>query len=92
MIRVPFGPCDIKVSRKGRKPCWSEDSVVNCMLRFKEFRWVRNCCVCSDLWITNVSPSNLSHILGGLDEELKALVSKYSMKMWLPLDLEGIPW
>ena len=40
VIRVPSDPCDVKVSRKGRKPCWPGNSVMNCMLGSKEFRWV----------------------------------------------------
>ena len=75
-MRVPFGPCDVKVSRKGRKSCWSGDSVVMCMLGSKEFRWVRSCCVCPALWITDLSSTNLHQILVGLGEELKVLVLK----------------
>ena len=91
MIRVPFGPCDAKVSRKGSKPCWSGDLVVYYMLGPRESRWVRNCCVYSALWISNVSSPNLSQTLGGLGKELKALVLKSSMKRFANTGIEGIP-
>ena len=92
MIRVPSGPCDVKVSRKGREPCWSGDSVVNCILESKKFRWVGNCGVCSALWMTKVSLTNLSQILDGLGSGLKALVLKSSIKRLATTGLkEGIP-
>ena len=39
----------------------------------KGVRWDRNCWVCSGLWKMNVSSTNLSQVLEGLGEELKAL-------------------
>ena len=49
VISVPLEACDIKVSWKGRGPCWSGDSVVNCMLGSREVIWNRICCVCPAL-------------------------------------------
>ena len=89
VMRVPSGPCDVRVSRNGRQPCWSGDSVVNCMLGSKELRWVRNCCVCSALSTTKVSLTNLSQILGGLGDELRALVLKSSIKRFAMTGLRG---
>ena len=90
-MTLPNGPCDVKVSRKGRKPCWCGDLVVGCMLGSKEFRWVMNCCVCSALWITNVSLTNLSQVLGGSGNELQDLVSKSSIRRLATTELRGDP-
>ena len=87
---MPCGPFDVRVSKNGRQPCWSGDSMVNCILGSKEFRWVRNCCECSACeW--QVSSTKLSNILCGLGNELRTLVSKSSIKRLAMIGLGGIP-
>ena len=64
VISDPLVSTETKVYKKGRDPCWLGASVVNCMWELRELRWVRNCWVCSALWVTKVSSTYLSQTWG----------------------------
>ena len=61
---VLFGPGVNLVSRNRMDPSVSGSSTVNCMLGSCELMWCSSCVLCSVLWITRVSFTNLSQRQG----------------------------
>ena len=64
-------------------------SIVNCMLGYCE---LSSCVLCSALWITRVSSTNLTQRCGGCEVLLRALTSNFSMNRLAIRGLRGNPW
>ena len=67
------GPGLTNMSKNGMDPLVLGACAVNCMCGSMELVYCKNCWLCSAFWITKVSSSYLSHILGGWGTVLMAL-------------------
>ena len=89
---VLFGPGVTLMSKNGIEPYIPGSCTVNCMMGSCELILCSSCVLCSALWNTRVSSTNLNHRLGGCGTVLRALTSNSSMSRLAIKGLMGEPW